>query len=146
MNKGEKLQFQRSIENYFEEKHIYDLFGKLLKELVVNKPKDPIEYLIKRLKTDDISRVFITGSSGSDRKEVSLSIADDLGFACVSVGDLIVKEMDKKLESGRRIEKKLDTLSLIDDDIVIDLLRKELVRLEKENKSYIVEGFPKNRV
>lgn len=146
MNKGEKLQFQKSIENYFEDKRVYDLFEKLLKELVVNKPNDPISYLIKRLKTEDISRVFITGSSGCDRKEISLLIADDLRYSCVSVGDLIVKETDKKLESGRKIEKKLNSLSLVDDDIVIDLLRKELIRLEKENKSYVVEGFPRNRV
>ena len=146
MNKTEKLQFQQSIEGYFEEKRVYDLFEKLLQVLIVNKPKEPIDYLIKRIKTKDIHRVFITGTPGTDRKEISLSIADDLGYVCISMGDLIQKEMDKKLDTGRRIEKKLHNFQLIDDDIVIDLLRKELSRLEKENKSYIVEGFPRNRV
>lgn len=32
------------------------------------------------------------------------------------------------------------------DEVVIELLKKELIKLEKDNLSYIVIGFPKNRV
>jgi hypothetical protein len=60
MDRNEKLQFQQSIENYFENQHIYDLFEKLLKELVVNKPTDPIDYLIKRLKIKDSKLIIFT--------------------------------------------------------------------------------------
>ena len=49
MDKGEKLEFQQKIENYFEEKRVYELFEKLLKDLVISKPKEPIDYLIHRL-------------------------------------------------------------------------------------------------
>ena len=49
MDKGEKLEFQQKIENYFEEKRVYELFEKLLKELVISKPKEPMDYLIQRL-------------------------------------------------------------------------------------------------
>jgi mRNA-degrading endonuclease RelE of RelBE toxin-antitoxin system len=58
MDRNEKLQFQQSIETYFEQKHIYELFEKFLKELVTNKPKDPIDYLIKRLKIKDSNLNF----------------------------------------------------------------------------------------
>jgi hypothetical protein len=53
MDRNEKLMFQQSIENYFEQHRIYDLFEKLLKELVINKPTSPIDYLIKRLDVRD---------------------------------------------------------------------------------------------
>ena len=76
MDRNEKLQFQQSIENYFESKHIYDLFEKLLKELVVNKPSDPIEYLIKRLKIKDNRKIFITGAPGVERKKIALTLAE----------------------------------------------------------------------
>ena len=33
----------------------------------------------------------------------------------------------------------------MDDESVIDLLREEIIRLEQENVSYIIEGFPRNR-
>ena len=106
MDRNEKLQFQQSIENYFESKHIYDLFEKLLKELVVNKPSDPIEYLIKRLKIKDNRKIFITGAPGVERKKIALTLAEHFQYACCSVSDLIEKEISKKLDIGRKCEKK----------------------------------------
>lgn len=146
MDRNEKLQYQQSIENYFEEKKVYDLLEKLFKELIVNKPNEPLDYLIKRIKKTDTKRIFITGSAGSDRKELALSISNHFNFHCISLGDLIQKEISKKIEISRRIENKSHHFRLIDDDIIIDLLRKEIIKLEKDNSSYVVEGFPRNRV
>ena len=53
MDRNEKLHFKQSIETYFENNHVYELFEKFLKELVINKPAYPIDYLIKRLKIKD---------------------------------------------------------------------------------------------
>lgn len=146
MDRNEKLQFQQSIENYFEDKKVYDLLEKLFKELIVNKPKEPIDYLIKRIKKPDTKRIFITGSAGTDRKELALSISNHFNFHCISLGDLIHKEISKKIDISRKIENKAHHFRLIDDEIIIDLLRKEIMKLEKENNSYVVEGFPRNRV
>ncbi len=146
MDRKEKLEFQQSIENYFEREKVYDLFDKLLRELVVNKPKNPIDYLIQRIKKADTKRIFITGYPGTNRKEISLSLAESFGYSCVSLGDLLSKEISKKLDNARKIEGRLNNFSLVDDETVIELLKKELIRLEKENVSYIIEGFPRNRV
>jgi adenylate kinase len=146
MNREEKLTFQKDTEEYFETNRVYDLFQKLLTELIINKPDSPVDYLIDRLKKKDTRRIFITGSAGADRKELSLSLAEHIGYTCVSLGDLIQKEIDKKLDNGRRIEKRTATLNLVDDDLIIEILRKELIQLEKDNVSYIIEGFPRNRV
>ena len=146
MDRTEKLQYQQSIENYFEDKKVYDLLEKYFKDLIVNKPKDPLDYLIKRVKTVDSKRIFITGSAGTDRKELALSISNHFNFHCISLGDLIQKEISKKIEVSRKIENKALHYRLIDDECVIDLLKKEIMKLEKENNSYVVEGFPRNRV
>lgn len=146
MDRSEKLQFQQSIENYFEEKRVYSLFEKLLKELVVSQPNDPIDYLIKRLKTPDVKRIFITGSAGVKRKEVALSLANHFDYEGISIGDILRKEISKKLDIGKKIEPYLKVCKLVPDDIIIDLLKQELIRLEKNNVSYVVEGFPRNRV
>ena len=36
--------------------------------------------------------------------------------------------------------------SLVDDNIVIDLVKKEILKTEKEGKSWIIEGFPRTKV
>jgi len=146
MDRIEKLNFQQSIEHYFEDKRVYSLFEKLLKELVISKPSNPIDYLIKRLKTPDVKRIFITGSAGVNRKEVSLSIANHFSYEGISIGDILRKELSKKLDIGKKIEPYLKNNKLVPDEIVIELLKHELIRLEKSNLSYIVEGFPRNRV
>ncbi len=146
MDRIEKLKFQQSIENYFEENKVYELFEKLLKELIVNKPIDPIAYLVKRIQTKDMKRIFITGSQGTNRKEICLSLTESFGYSCVSLGDLLMKEIGKKDTNARKIEAKLNKVNLVDDETVIGLLKKELIRLERENASYIIEGFPRNRV
>jgi len=50
------------------------------------------------------------------------------------------------LDIGRKCEKKYKSLNYVDDEIIIDLVRKEITKYEKEHVNYIVEGFPKNRV
>lgn len=60
MDRTEKLEFQQKIEVYFEERRVYDLFEKLLKELVITKPKDPIDYLISRIKKKDCKLLYLS--------------------------------------------------------------------------------------
>ena len=35
---------------------------------------------------------------------------------------------------------------LVHDDVVIDVLKKRVAECEKENKDYLIEGFPRTKV
>jgi adenylate kinase family enzyme len=37
-------------------------------------------------------------------------------------------------------------LNIVDDNIVIELVKKQIMQLEKDNKSWIIEGFPRTKV
>ena len=145
MYRAEKLEYEQGIEQYFDENKVYDLFEKLFKELVINKPENPIDYLIERLGREETKRIFITGYPGTEHYNVSQSIAESLGYKCFDVNHLLEKEISKKLENAHQIEKNYNTNTLVDDDIVIELVREQLIKYEEENVSYIVDGFPKNR-
>ena len=145
MDRAEKLEYEQGIEQYFDENKVYDLFEKLFKELVINKPENPIDYLIERLGREETKRIFITGYPGTEHYNVSQSIAESLGYKCFDVNHLLEKEISKKLENAHQIEKNYNTNTLVDDDIVIELVREQLIKYEEENVSYIVDGFPKNR-
>lgn len=45
-----------------------------------------------------------------------------------------------------KIEDAYKRLTYVPDDIVTDLVKKHIENLEKENKSFVLEGFPKTRV
>ena len=145
MDRTEKLEYEKGIEQYFDDHKVYDLFEKLFKELIINKPENPIDYLIERLKRQEVKRIFITGYSGTNRKSISLSIANALNYSCLSMDHLIEREISKKMENSSKIEKNYNENRLVDDEIAIDLVRNQLIKYEEENKSYIIEGFPRNR-
>ena len=37
------------LEDYLEQKKLYELFEGMMKSLIVNKPADPVDFLIKKL-------------------------------------------------------------------------------------------------
>ena len=145
MDRSEKLQYEQGIEQYFDQHKVYDLFEKLFKELIINKPEAPIDYLIERLKRKETKRIFITGYPGTSRKDVSLAVSGALGYSCLSVDHLLEREISKKLENAHQIEKNYNVNTLVEDEIVIELVRNQLIKYEEENVSYIIEGFPRNR-
>ncbi len=46
MDKQQKLDFQRKVEDYLLKENVYDLFEDLVKTLIVKQPEDPISFLI----------------------------------------------------------------------------------------------------
>ena len=145
MDRTEKLEYEKGIEQYFDEHKVYDLFEKLFKELIINRPENPLDYLITRLQRKDTKRIFITGYPGTNRKSICLAITNNLGYSCLNMAHLIDREISKKLENSDKLEKNYNENRLVDDEIAINLVKNQLIKYEEENCSYIIEGFPRNR-
>jgi len=60
------------------------------------------------------------------------------GYRPISPGDLFKKEITKKTEVGKRIMTCFKAYHYVDDDIVIDLVSKEIKEAEKDKKSWIL--------
>lgn len=76
------------------------------------------------------------GPPGSKRKEIALSLAEymseEVSYVCISVGDLLNKEISKKSEFGKRIVESRKTYSYVKDDIVTELVKGQIEALEKD--------------
>ena len=91
------------------------------------------------------------GPPGSKRKELALSLSEYLSseessFICISVGDLLIKEISKKSEYGKQIVEARKHYGYVKDEIVVELVKMQVDVLEKEGKSWIIEGFPRTRL
>ena len=53
MLKEKKIEFQRGCEQYIEEKGLYEVFEDMMRALIVNKPTDPVKFLIDKLQKPD---------------------------------------------------------------------------------------------
>lgn len=49
MDKLQKFEYQQSIEAYLEDNQVYELFENLLKQLVIHRPEQPLDFLINKL-------------------------------------------------------------------------------------------------
>lgn len=79
-------------------------------------------------------------------REISLQLSDYLGFNCVSVGDLLKKEVSKKTEFGQKIQTQMRQFRYVSDELVNEVVLKNLKQLEEEKKNVILEGYPKTRM
>ena len=62
-----------------------------------------VSYLIRFNVTVIVRRVLIVGPSGSNRKENALALGEYFGWTCISMGDLLKKEVSKKTELAQAI-------------------------------------------
>ncbi|KRX07413.1 P-loop containing nucleoside triphosphate hydrolase [Pseudocohnilembus persalinus] len=146
MDKTQKLQYQRDVEQYLEQQQVYTIFEDLMKQLIIKRPENPIDFLISELQQEPSKKIFIVGPPNSKVRELSLQLANHLKYTCVSVGDLLKREMSKKTNLGWQIEKSLQKFQYVTDDIVIQIVEQRIKELQAEHKNYILEGFPKTRV
>ena len=50
MNKEQKFDYMDSIEKYFEDNRVYELFEDLLKQLIVSRPDNPLQFMLQKIK------------------------------------------------------------------------------------------------
>ena len=49
MLKEKKIDFQRGCEEYIEEQGLYEIFEDMMRNFIINKPDDPVKFLIDKL-------------------------------------------------------------------------------------------------
>ena len=138
MDRVQKLEYEKSMEDYFHTHKVYDLMERLFEELIIYKPENPIDYLISRLQRKTTKRIFITGNTGAGVDNICLALTNSLEYKCINMTQLIENEMSTESERAQRIKKNYTECRYIDDDIVIDILREQLIKCEEENISYIL--------
>lgn len=79
-------------------------------------------------------------------REFALQVADHYKLTTVSVGDLLKKEVSKKQELGEEIESYLRHFTMVRDEVVTKMVRKEVEAIQKDRKSFILSGYPRTRV
>ena len=86
------------------------------------------------------------GPAGSSRREHCKKLAATYGMNVIETGTLLKLEVQKKTDLGTKIQAAFDQNSFVADEIVIEVLKKKIAECEKENKDFIVEGFPRTKV
>ena len=50
MDKMQKMDFIQSVESYLNEHQVYELFEDIIRQVVVSRPADPMQFILKKIK------------------------------------------------------------------------------------------------
>lgn len=70
-------------------------------------------------------------------------VSTEYNIPHISTGDLLRDEIGSGSQLGIKIKDEMDRGSLIDDDIIVGLLRERLSKVDCNN-GYILDGYPRN--
>jgi len=133
---AEKQEFVDKTNEYLESNEVYDLFDNLLKQLVIHQPVNPIKFLMEQLKKKPPLTVCVLGPPGVNRSVLCGTLAAEYKVKHICVGKL--------LKEKRELKDEIATGSLIRDDVVIEVVKKEIQKAK--GTGWILDGFPRTKV
>ncbi len=86
--------------------------------------------------------IIFLGAPGAGKGTQADILSAHLGIPAISTGAIIREAMKNGTELGNKAKKFMEQGSLVDDDIVIDIVKERLAMSDCEN-GFILDGFPR---
>jgi len=87
--------------------------------------------------------LFILGGPGSGKGTLCEQLVSKCGFAHLSTGDLLRKEQEEHPES--ELTQIMKDGKLVSSDILVDLIRAAIVKLNNPKAKILLDGFPRSQ-
>ena len=90
-----------------------------------------------------MKKIVLLGPPGCGKGTQSKLLVEKNNFVQLSTGDLLRSEISKSdSDLGKKVKHLMESGELVPDDIVIDIIMKEVE--EHKNKNIVFDGFPRN--
>lgn len=137
--------FADNANDYLDTHNIYELFGSMLKDLVVNQPADPYAHMLTLLERPaETLRVCIFGPPGSGVEEARTKILAKFKLVQIEVENLLQTEVDNKTSLGAKVKDCRDNDMEITDDLITSIIKSRLNKSDCASKGWILDGYPTN--
>lgn len=87
-------------------------------------------------------RILLIGAPGAGKGTQAVRLAEHLGLAHISSGDLLRKHVVGGTNIGRGAQKYIERGDLVPDSTVMDMLRKPVTEASARG-GYVLDGFPR---
>ena len=87
--------------------------------------------------------IIIFGAPGSGKGTQSEKIIEKYKLTHISTGDILRREISSDTELGKLAKDYINRGALVPDDLIVEMLEKELIQIGGNSKGVIFDGFPR---
>ncbi len=85
--------------------------------------------------------LLFLGPPGAGKGTQAALLSETNSYLHLSTGELLRKEIELNTELGRQVKDIMNKGELVNDQLVLEIVRKNL---DKDNKGWILDGYPRN--
>lgn len=129
--------------DYLDRHNIYELFGSMMKDLVINKPKDPLSHMISLLERPaELLRIVVLGAPGSLYEPQAARLLSEFNLVHIRVEQLLETEIANKTSLGAKVRSWNEQNKDVPDELINSILRNRLKKNDALTKGWVLEGYP----
>ncbi|KAM4662771.1 adenylate kinase 8 [Discoglossus pictus] len=129
---------------YAERHKVFEIIQKMVEKLLVDKPADPIQYLIDHLHNDndEVPRIVILGPPASGKHTMAKLLCKRLNATHLTPENLLSNDVSLLVEQAQSYK---DEGQEIPDVLWAKLIQERLSKVDCMKRGWILEGFPQTR-
>ncbi|CAL8294614.1 unnamed protein product [Gadus morhua 'NCC'] len=129
---------------YAEKHDIFDLVQTMVSSLMVDKPDDPISYLMSLLKRGRVEppKIILLGPPASGKTTIARRLCAELSSVHVTTHSLFNQETELSQQAMQYTQMQQE----IPADIWVELIQHRLSKIDCFRKGWVLEGFPQTRL
>ncbi|XP_030647836.1 adenylate kinase 8 [Chanos chanos] len=126
---------------YAEKHEIFDLLQYLIRNLLVDKPEDPIRYLIGLLKRDntEVPRVMLLGPPASGKTTIAKMLCESTQAVHLTASSILMDSADLA------IEEYTEQSQQVPRELWVKMIQQRLSKVDCVRRGWILEGIPISR-
>ncbi|KAJ8379716.1 hypothetical protein SKAU_G00004940 [Synaphobranchus kaupii] len=128
---------------YAEKHEIFNLVQSMVTNLLVDKPEDPLQYLIDYLKRDslEVPRVMLLGPQLLGKEPLPDSCVNTCAPVHITAGSILTEDT----ELARRAQQHREQQQEVPSELWIRLIQQRLSKTDCAQQGWVLEGIPQNR-
>ena len=128
---------------YAEKNELFSLFERMIQDVIVNQPADPLDYMINFLHraNDNVPQILILGPPASGKSSIATMINTESGIVKIDLKDLLSQD----LEAAKRVEQSLEKDEDIPGPTLALLVKERVSKKDCIDNGWMLVGYPKTR-
>ncbi|XP_032904569.1 adenylate kinase 8 [Amblyraja radiata] len=129
----------------YAEKHgVFQSLQRMMQCLLVDRPQDPIQYMIDHFKTenDEVPRIFLLGPPVSGKHSIAKMLCDQITTNLLTLDDMLTDVISESAEEIRILKAKSRD---IPNTLWAKLILERLSKTDCIKRGWVLVGFPQTR-